>query len=162
MRLFLSTYVNKVDRKGRVSVPALFRTVLSGQNSAGIVAYPSFKETAISCSGLAWVGEIAALLETLPEFSDEYRKVANLFSEMRELSFDAEGRIMLPDEMIAGAGITDTVAFVGLGKTFEIWEPEAHKAYREGMRQLTREQGLALPAARSVVPAPAPAFGGVS
>ncbi len=152
MRLFLSTYVNKVDRKGRVSVPAPFRTVLSGQNSAGIVAYPAFKHKAINCSGLAWVDEMAALLETLPEFSDEYDKVASIFPEMKELSFDPEGRVILPEEMIELAGITDTVAFVGLSKTFQIWEPEAHKAHQEKMRQLKREEGLIVPAARAVAP----------
>lgn len=152
MRLFLSTYVNKVDRKGRVSVPAPFRAVLSGQNSTGIVAYPAFKHPAINCSGLAWVDEMAALLETIPEFSDEYDKIASTFSEMKELSFDPEGRIMLPEDMMVRAGITDSIAFVGLSKTFQLWEPEAHKAHQEAMRLLKREQGLALPAARSIAP----------
>lgn len=152
VRLFLSTYVNKVDRKGRVSVPAPFRSVLSGQNSTGIVAYPAFKHPAINCSGLAWVDEMAALLETIPEFSDEYDKIASIFPEMKELSFDPEGRIMLPENMIERAGITDSVAFVGLSKTFQLWEPEAHKAHQEAMRLLKREQGVAVPAARSIAP----------
>jgi MraZ protein len=59
---------------------------------------------------------------------------------------------MLPEEMIERAGITDSVAFVGLSKTFQLWEPEAHKAHQEAMRLLKREQGLALPAARSIAP----------
>lgn len=150
MRLFVSTYLNKVDRKGRVSVPAPFRAVLSGQESHGVVAYPSFKEAAINCSGLAWVDEIGALIETLPEFSDEHQRVSSLFSDMRTLTFDAEGRIMLPDDMIELAGITETAAFVGVGKTFQIWEPEAHKAHQAVMRQLNRDKGLGLPAARAV------------
>jgi MraZ protein len=150
VRLFLSTYVNKVDRKGRVSVPAPFRTVLSGQNSAGIVAYPAFKHPAISCSGLAWVDEMAALLETLPEFSDEYDKLASMFGEMKDLSIDPEGRIVLPEDMLSLAGITEQVAFVGLSKTFQIWEPEALKAHQDHMRQLKREQGMAVPAARAL------------
>ena len=154
MRLFVSTYLNKVDRKGRVSVPAPFRTVLAGQESPGIVVYPSFKEAAINCSGLAWVDEIGALIETLPEFSDERQRVSSLFSEMRTLTFDAEGRIMLPDDMIELAGITETAAFVGVGKTFQIWEPEAHKAHQAVMRQLNRDKGLGLPAARAVASIP--------
>lgn len=154
MRLFVSTYLNKVDRKGRVSVPAPFRAVLSGQESHGVVAYPSFKEAAINCSGLAWVDEIGALIETLPEFSDEHQRVSSLFSDMRTLTFDAEGRIMLPDDMIELAGITETAAFVGVGKTFQIWEPEAHKAHQAVMRQLNRDKGLGLPAARAVASIP--------
>jgi len=49
--LFLSTFVNKVDRKGRVSVPASFRAALAGQSFAGIVVYRSFKNSAIEGSG---------------------------------------------------------------------------------------------------------------
>jgi MraZ protein len=154
VRLFLSTYVNKVDRKGRVSVPAPFRSVLSGQNSAGIVAYPAFKHPAINCSGLAWVDEMAALLETVPEFSDEYDKIASIFPELKELSFDPEGRIVLPEEMIELAGITDSVAFVGLSKTFQIWEPEAHKAHQAELRERAKRQGTTLPGSRALAPAP--------
>ena len=152
VRPFLSTYVNKVDRKGRVSVPASFRAVLAGQNSPGIVAYPAFKHQALNCSGLAKLDEMSALLDTLPEFSDEYDKVAHLFGEMRELMFDPEGRIILPEEMMQLVGITESVAFVGLSKTFQIWEPEAHKAHQEKMRQLKREEGLIVPAARALAP----------
>ena len=97
-------------------------------------------------------GNGQALLETVPEFSDEYDKIASIFPEMKELSFDPEGRIVLPEEMIELAGITDSVAFVGLSKTFQIWEPEAHKAHQEKMRQLKREEGLIVPAARAIAP----------
>jgi len=93
---------------------------------------------------------MSALLDTLPEFSDEYDKVAHLFGEMRELMFDPEGRIILPEEMMQLVGITESVAFVGLSKTFQIWEPEAYKAHQAAMRQLQREQGIALPPARTV------------
>ena len=54
------------------------------QDSAGIVAYPAFKHPAINCSGLAWVDEMAALLETVPEFSDEYDKIASIAKVARE------------------------------------------------------------------------------
>ena len=40
MALFLDTFVNKIDRKGRVSVPATFRAALDGQAFHGIVALP--------------------------------------------------------------------------------------------------------------------------
>ncbi|GGF17520.1 transcriptional regulator MraZ [Aliidongia dinghuensis] len=154
MRLFLSTYVNKVDRKGRVSVPAPFRAVLSGQNSAGIVAFRSFKYPALDCSSLARVEEMAAQLETLPQFSEEFENLASLFADMRELPFDSEGRIMLPDHMLEFAGITESVAFVGQSTTFQIWEPAAHEAHQQAMRQAARDKKLTLPAARPAAPVP--------
>ena len=152
--LFLSTYVNKVDRKGRVSVPAHFRAVLSGQDSQGIVGFRSFKHPALDCSGQWRVAEMAAQLDTLSEFSEEYEALEALFADMRTLSFDAEGRIILPDDVIELTGITETVAFVGLSKKFQIWEPETYKAHQQTMRQLARDKKLTLPAVRTNVPSP--------
>ncbi|MET1026476.1 MAG: MraZ N-terminal domain-containing protein, partial [Dongiaceae bacterium] len=47
MALFIDTFINKIDKKGRVSVPATFRAALGGQSFQGIVAFPSFKYAAI-------------------------------------------------------------------------------------------------------------------
>src|SRR6201997_5528154 len=69
--LFLSTFVNKVDRKGRVSVPASFRAALAGQSFAGIVAYRSFKNSAIEGSGMDRLEEMSTRLDALDEFSEE-------------------------------------------------------------------------------------------
>ncbi|HEV2676713.1 MAG TPA: division/cell wall cluster transcriptional repressor MraZ [Aliidongia sp.] len=154
MRLFLSTYVNKIDRKGRVSVPALFRTVLSGQNSTGILAFRSFKHAALDCSGLARVEEMAAQLETLPEFSEEYENLSALFADMKQLQIDGEGRITLPEELLQFVGITDNVAFVGQGKNFQIWEPAAQEAFQAARRQSARDNKFIMPPTARM-PAPA-------
>ena len=47
--MFLSTYVNKVDRKGRVSVPATFRASLAAetQRFPGVIVFPSYKYPAL-------------------------------------------------------------------------------------------------------------------
>src|ERR1700688_80633 len=63
--LFLSTYVNKVDRKGRVSVPASFRAAVTGQSFAGIVTFRSFKTAAIEGSGIDRIEEMSARLDAL-------------------------------------------------------------------------------------------------
>jgi MraZ protein len=145
VRLFVSTYVNKVDRKGRVSVPAPFRAVLSGQNSPGILAFRSFKHAALDCSGLARVEEMAAQLDTLPEFSEEYENLSALFADMKQLPFDSEGRIMLPDDLMQFVGITESVAFVGQGKNFQIWEPVAQEAQQAARRQSARDSKFTMP-----------------
>ena len=155
MGLFLSTYVNKVDRKGRVSVPAAFRTVLSGQNSTGILTFRSFKHNALDCSGLARVQEMAAQLDTIPEFSEEYENLTALFADMKTLPLDPEGRIILPEDLLQFVGITDSVAFVGQGKNFQIWEPAAQEAHQEARRQSAKANGFTMrPAATAAPPAP--------
>ena len=45
--MFLSSYENKIDKKGRVSVPANFRSFLNSQGYNGFVSYPSFNHTAL-------------------------------------------------------------------------------------------------------------------
>src|SRR6202012_5346523 len=72
LALFSSTYFNKIDRKGRVSVPAAFRAALTGQTFAGIVVFPSPKLQALDAGGYDRIEDIATSLDGVPEFSDEY------------------------------------------------------------------------------------------
>src|SRR5215469_2129742 len=86
--MFLSTYVNKVDRKGRVSVPATFRTALEGQRLHGIVVFPSPRQSALEANSSAYMDELLDRLDTLDKFSDEHDNLQMLFSLSRELPFD--------------------------------------------------------------------------
>jgi MraZ protein len=151
--LFLSTFVNKVDRKGRVSVPASFRAALAGQSFAGIVAFRSFKAAAIEGSGIDRIEEMSARLDALDQFSEESESLAAaIFADSQQLAFDSEGRIVLPQALAEHAGITETAAFVGLGRTFQIWEPEAHAAHQSALRERAKRQGTTLPGARPLPP----------
>jgi MraZ protein len=155
--LFLSTFVNKVDRKGRVSVPASFRGALAAQSFNGIVAFRSFKSSAIEGSGIDRLGEMSARLDELEQFSEDYDSLSWIFADSQQLQFDSEGRIILPPFMVEHAGITEDAAFVGLGRTFQIWEPEAYKRHQDEMRERAKRQGITLPgrrAAAATTPAP--------
>jgi len=144
--MFLSTYVNKVDRKGRVSVPATFRASLAAQRFPGIVAFPSYKYPAIDGNGIERMEELAARLETLEEFSDEHENLAALlFAPSQRLPFDTEGRVVLPADLAQHAFITDSAAFVGLGKSFQIWEPGRFAEHLASLRERARRQGTKIP-----------------
>jgi MraZ protein len=124
--LFLSTFVNKVDRKGRVSVPATFRTVLSQQSFSGVVAFPSLVYAAIEGSGIDRFERLAEGIDDLNPFSDEHDDFSKaIFGKAHQLPFDGEGRIILPEMLLTHAGITEHAAFVGQGRRFQIWEPES-------------------------------------
>jgi len=139
MALFMSRFVNKVDRKGRVSVPAAFRSALQGQSFHGIVAIPSFREQAIIGCGMDFMERIADGMEEHALFSDAQDDLsAAVFAAAHQLGLDGEGRIMLNQELAAHAGIEDQAAFVGRGRTFEIWEPGAFEAHLESARQNAR------------------------
>ncbi len=137
MALFVSTFINKVDRKGRVSVPASFRSALSAQPFAGIVVYPSFTSAAIEGCGTAFLEDLAASAEaSFDLFSPEQDDLNTLiFASSHQLAWDPEGRVVLPEEILAHAHITEQAAFVGKGRTFQIWEPDALKAHQAEARE---------------------------
>jgi len=143
--LFLSTFVNKVDRKGRVSVPASFRSALAGQSFLGIVAYRSFKLPCVEGSGIDRMEEMSGRVDQMGQFSESHDNASVVFSDAQQLPFDGEGRIMLPQVLAEHAGVTDHAAFVGQGRTFQIWEPERFKAHQAELRERARRQGVTLP-----------------
>jgi MraZ protein len=145
VELFLSTFVNKVDRKGRVSVPATFRAAVADQSFPGIVVFPSFKYEALDASGIKRIEEMTARQNTLDEFSDEHENIGMLFAMSQPLPFDTEGRIVLPENLAGHAHITDSAAFVGLGKSFQIWEPNRFADHQAALRERARQQGTRLP-----------------
>ncbi|MEO5373257.1 MAG: division/cell wall cluster transcriptional repressor MraZ [Alphaproteobacteria bacterium] len=148
MALFLATFVNKVDKKGRVSVPATFRATLAPQTFAGVVAFRSFTAPCVEAGGIDWMERLSAGTDDLAAFSAEQDELTSLiFADSRQLPFDPEGRIILPEDLMAHAGITEAAAFVGKGKTFQIWEPAAAAAVQEELRQraMKNRPTLALP-----------------
>jgi transcriptional regulator MraZ len=146
VELFLSTYVNKVDRKGRVSVPATFRSTLATHRHPNLVfAFPSIRLAAIECAGSDRMEEIQERLETLEQFSDEHENLVQLFADAHPLTIDGEGRVILPEGLKEHAGITGDVAFVGLGATFQLWDAARYREHSAAVRERSRRQGTTLP-----------------
>ncbi len=142
MALFTSEYPFKVDRKGRVSVPAEYRATLSQQRFAGIVLVPVWEEPAFDGFGHDRLEELAASLDD-PEVYDEeeLEEVQQLFSEARRLPFDGDGRIVLPEDVRAHADITDQVYYVGRGTTFRLWNPAAYNEHKAKIRSSAKSKG---------------------
>jgi len=146
VELFLSTFVNKVDRKGRVSVPATFRSALQAhRNPNQVVLIPSFKYEALDGTGSDHLTEMMQGLSTLDQYSDRRDDLSLVFAESRSLQIDGEGRIVLPDEIKDRAHIGDEVAFVGLGKMFQLWEPGRFNRHKAEARERSRRVGMTLP-----------------
>ena len=140
MGLFLSSVTNKVDAKGRVSVPAKFRAVLKDMGQESFVCFPSFTEMAVEAMTMEKAQEISERLdeEFNPFAEDGDAFATSILADSHELPIDKDGRIMLPEELMAHAGIAGMATFVGLGRRFQIWEPEAYREYRVAARQLAR------------------------
>jgi len=148
--LFLNTFVNKVDRKGRVSVPAPFRAGLCGPDApnGALVLYPSFLFNAIEGCTVVRMEDMGARLDLIEQFSPEYDNLAAIFARACQLSLDSEGRIGLPEAMLAKANITENASFIGQGNTFQIWEPKAGEAHTEAMHERARLNRTTMPAGR--------------
>ena len=144
MSVFLSTFENKVDRKGRVSVPSSFRNVLSQQKSTGIILYPSFKHPCLEGSGDERIQEIVSSIDAIDVFSDEAENLQTILADAKQVSVDSDGRVILPHEFVVHAGISDVASFVGLGKSFQIWSPKNFSIHRQKNRLRAREQGATL------------------
>ena len=144
MALFLGSYANKVDRKGRVSVPAQFRAALAGQVFNGIVAFPSFKEPNIEAYSEGDMARLAESLEQLDQFSQQRDDLALIFADALQLGFDGEGRIMLPQTFADHAGITDTALFVSAVDHFQIWSPDTYARKKTGARERLQSTGATL------------------
>jgi MraZ protein len=143
--VFLSTYANKVDRKGRVSVPASFRSVLERQASSGLILYPSFKHPCIDGCGDERIQEMVDSIDRLDAFSEEAEDLQTILADARQLTIDGDGRIMMPQDLLDYVGVSDTIMFVGLGKSFQLWQPDAYEAHRTEKRKRARDRGITLP-----------------
>ena len=124
MDRFVSHFTLRLDSKGRVSIPAPFRSVLTRDGFEGLYCYPTLDRPALDAGGHALLAEIEALVARFHPYSNERERFATaLYGTSEVLRMDGEGRVILPDALKSHAGITEAVAFVGLGNKFQIWEP---------------------------------------
>ena len=134
--MFLSTYENKLDKKGRVSVPASFRSHLSNLGYNGVICYPSFNNQCIEAWPQDRIEKISNAIDSLNPFEEKKDYFAtSILSESINLQFDSEGRILLTSKLLKHAKIKNSMLFVGQGKTFQIWEPATFEKFRVTARR---------------------------
>jgi len=134
--MFLSTYENKLDKKGRVSVPASFRSHLSNLGYNGVICFPSFNNQSIEAWPQDRIEKISNSIDSLNPFEEKKDYFAtSILSESINLLFDSEGRISLTTKLLKHAKIKNSMLFVGLGKTFKIWEPTIFEKFRVTARR---------------------------
>jgi len=150
MELFVSHFTNRLDAKGRVSIPASFRAVLARDGFEGLYVHPSLDREALDCGGHALLREIEALLSAQAPFSDERDLFSTALMGTSEiLKIDPEGRVALSESLKSFAGIASEATFVGQGSKFQIWEPARFQAHlseaRERVRLMKRQIGSSVP-----------------
>ena len=140
MDRFVSHFTNRLDAKGRVSIPASFRAVIARDGYEGLYVHPSLDAEALDCGGFSLVREIDAVLGRFAAYSTEHDVYSTaLLGDGEILKVDPEGRIALPDRFKAYACVTSEVTFVGQGYKFQIWEPARFRTHLEEARNQVRD-----------------------
>lgn len=146
MALFLSTHINKVDKKGRVSVPAPWRAELGSESFQGVVLFRSNVHACLEGFAWSYMQELSQRLDNFDLFSPEQDDLATaVFAESVQLPFDGDGRIVLPSALIHFGDLTEQAAFVGMGTKFQIWNPDNLDKRREDARAKVKSSGLTIP-----------------
>ena len=134
--MFLSTYENRIDKKGRVSVPASFRSHLSNIGFNGVICYPSFNNQSIEACSQDRIEKLSNSIDSLNPFEEKRDFFAtSILSDSVNLQFDSEGRISIPDKLLNHAKIKQNMLFVGQGTTFQIWEPKLFEKFKVQARK---------------------------
>ena len=129
--MFLSSFENKIDKKGRVSVPATFRSHLGSMGYNGFISYPSFNHSALEACSQDRIEKLSNTIDSLNPFEEKRDFFAtSILSEIENLQFDTEGRVSLSEKLLKHAMIKTNILFVGLGKTFQIWEPKIFEKFK--------------------------------
>ncbi len=144
MALFLSSYTNKIDKKGRVSVPARYRSILADNGYASVVLFPTINGDAINACGMDVMEKLLSDMGAFDPFSPERDAAADvLMTESVELPIDGDGRIVIPLDLLEDVGINGQCVFAGRGDSFQIWQPEAFERSLAAAKELARAKRAA-------------------
>ena len=142
MDLFLSQFQNNIDKKGRVTLPSIFRSALPKNSKNEIILFKSLKFNSIEGCSSDRIKRIASRIDELDIFSDDQEDFAtSIFSETIPTKVDNEGRFLIPENLKLYSNISKEVTFIGQGHYFQIWEPKAAiERQKKSRERLIREK----------------------
>ena len=134
VRRFRGEGVQKVDGKGRVSIPANYRAVLrdgdpswsEGKLPEFIIVYGDDRRNFLECFTVDAANEVDEKIARMPRGSRQRRALERLFNgQSLPATVDDTGRIVLPAKLRQKIGIDGEAYFIAMGDTFQIWKPES-------------------------------------
>jgi MraZ protein len=121
--VFRGRHEHSIDAKGRTSLPARFRDVLSARGESCIVITTALD----ACLDAYPLREWEAFEEKLAEKSQFEGRLdlvrRHYLGGALECEVDKLGRLILPSGLREWAGLSDSVLWVGVGKRIELWQP---------------------------------------
>jgi MraZ protein len=135
MTEFVGKFLNKIDKKGRVSVPALWRPKLLGEGFSGIVAQLTNGYNSVDGYSKNYLERYQDWLDKQDPHIEGNEYEATLIFGSSMLPFDREGRVLLPELIRKKAQLENDALFVGMGRKFRIWEPSSFDSYERKARE---------------------------
>lgn len=139
-RVFRGEFHQKVDGKGRVSIPASFRRVLeaqdpdwqTGKRPRFVIVYGDERRKHLECFSINAMEDVDARIALMPRGSPERRAMEMLvYTFSQDAEVDEDGRIVLPQKLRDKIGIGGEAYFAGTSDTFQIWKPETYETEEE-------------------------------
>ena len=151
MNRFLSNAVNRIDAKGRVSVPAHFRSVLQQRGYSELYAIRELDVPALNVGGMDLLDRYEARIAQEDPFLQTAEDMSFfVHGDGAFLKLDQDGRITVTDFIRDHTGISTEVAFVGRGDFFQMWEPSRLRDHGAEVRaRLSRLRQGAQPVERT-------------
>ncbi len=118
--MFMGEYHHNIDDKGRLIIPAKFRSELGEK----FIITRGLEKCLYVYSESEW-NTIVAKLKTLPFTKKDVRTfIRSFFSGATECEFDRQGRINITSPLVFYAGITKECVIIGANDRLEIWSGE--------------------------------------
>ena len=136
-RRFRGESHHKVDTKGRVSIPALFRRVLeagdpdwkSAARPQLVIVYGDHRRKYLECYTIEAIDEVDGKIDDMPRGSMERRMLERLIhGQSFPTEVDGDGRLVLPQKLREKIGLDKEAFFIASGDTFQIWKPETYNS----------------------------------
>jgi MraZ protein len=125
---FIGTYRHTVDRKGRMSIPTQMVAGLAHSADGTFVIVPGPEGCLDAYPRDEWSRRVQVLRSISGgRAGRRYKRV--ILGEARECKVDGHNRILVPQEILSRAGISNSVLIVGQLDHLEIWQPKAFQAY---------------------------------
>lgn len=141
MSLFLGTITNKLDKKGRVSIPAPYRSLMARLGVEELILRPYHLDPCVEGWPQSAFEQYSADAQPADPFEDPQDDLLlTLFSQAESIRPDSEGRVVLSEALIAYANLSESVTFAGLGKKFQIWEPNTLKERQTAAMKARQEK----------------------
>lgn len=143
MALFTGTFENRVDQKGRVSLPADYRDLLAEDDSRSFYIFPSPNTDCLEACDKAFMQRVAESIEEQADmFSEEEDGLSYIVSSARRVQYDSTGRFVMPAEFSDYANLNGKALFVGMAHRFQIWDPDKYAERAQSKR--SKAKGLTL------------------